>query len=274
MVNVYTFWSRHLVLGILEGSILSEARSRTIPIYQQVQRHLRDLVTSGELQPGHLVPSERELCEQFGISRMTVRQAIQDLAQEGVFYRQRGRGTFVAKPKVEQKNLMSFSEIIRERGGTPGAKVLALERRQAGDKLCARFPAFSPSDLVYALKRLRTVDGHPVGVEQAYVLSSAFPGLDCHDLTQSLYRILTQVYDRYPYRRETNISAALPLPDETVTLHITTRTPVLRVGAVDYDRANTAFMYSESVYRGDLYSIWLEVFSQGQGPGLLNNTKR
>src|SRR5260370_29349912 len=104
-------------------------KNSPLPRYYQLKEIMRERVRSGEWKPGDLIPSERELGEKYGISRMTARQALTDLGNEGLFYREQGRGTFVSQRKITQQliHLTRFSDDIRARGQHPGEKVRSSE---------------------------------------------------------------------------------------------------------------------------------------------------
>lgn len=107
-----------------------------IPIYYQIMEQLKAQIKSGELLPDMPLPSEREYAEQFGISRMTVRQALSNLVNEGFLYRLKGRGTFVSKPKMEQalQGLTSFTEDMKSRGMTPGSRLIDYQLIDSTDR--------------------------------------------------------------------------------------------------------------------------------------------
>ena len=102
-------------------------RQSKLPLYQQLYEVLRGNITRGEWKPGDLIPAESELIEQYGVSRITVRQVLDMLVQEGLIYRQRGRGSFVAHPTVEQvlQRLVSFTDDMRQRGFAPSTRILS-----------------------------------------------------------------------------------------------------------------------------------------------------
>ena len=102
-------------------------RNSPLPRYYQLKEIMRERVQSDEWKPGDLIPSERELSEKYGISRMTARQAITDLVNEGLFYREQGKGTFVSQRKITQQliRLTGFTEDIKARGQKPGTRVLS-----------------------------------------------------------------------------------------------------------------------------------------------------
>lgn len=144
--------------------------------YVVVRDHLLALVAQG-LAPGTPVPSERELCESFGVSRMTVRQAIDTLVVDGVLERQQGRGTFVAPPKLDlQVRLTSFSEEMRRRGMEPGAVFLTAETAPA-DGAVAEALEIGVGDDVHHLRRLLTADSVPMAIEENWVPAGLLPDL-------------------------------------------------------------------------------------------------
>ena len=102
-------------------------RQSKLPLYQQLYEVLRGNIMRGEWKPGDLIPAESELIEQYGVSRITVRQVLDMLVQEGLIYRQRGRGSFVAHPTVEQvlQRLVSFTDDMRQRGFAPSTRILS-----------------------------------------------------------------------------------------------------------------------------------------------------
>ncbi len=120
-------------------------RNSPLPRYFQLKEIMRERIRSGEWKPGELIPSERELSEKYGISRMTARQAITELVNEGLFYREQGKGTFVSQRKITQQliHLTGFTEDIRARGQRPGTKVLSATMHPADEETAVRALPFS-----------------------------------------------------------------------------------------------------------------------------------
>src|SRR5215471_6136578 len=141
-------------------------RNSPVPRYHQLKEILREKIRAGELKPGDLIPSERELSETYGISRMTARQAITELVNEGVFYREQGKGTFVTRNKITQQlmRLTGFTEDIRSRGQLPSTKVLVAEMRPASEVVAEKL-RISMGQLVFCIQRLRLADGEPLAIE-------------------------------------------------------------------------------------------------------------
>lgn len=174
------------------------AEHRTLtegPVPKHVQ--LREILLKrieAELGPDAPIPSERELMATFGVSRMTVREAIGQLVSEGKLYSVRGKGTFVARPQVEsQLHLASFTEDMRRRGLEPATVVLRAELADPPRK--ARTALRVPGDQqAYRLERLRIAGGTPMALEVAWYSPALLPGLLDQDLTGSLYTILSEQY--------------------------------------------------------------------------------
>ncbi|HLO01534.1 MAG TPA: GntR family transcriptional regulator, partial [Symbiobacteriaceae bacterium] len=171
------YWYRHLDRG---GPPME--RTVPLPLYYQIKQDLLESMESGRLQPGDRLPSERELTEQYGVSRMTVRQAIGHLEQEGFIRREQGKGSFVAPAKLEETlvGLTSFTEEMQRRGLVPSTRVIRIETVQS-ERVAAQLslPADQP---LYALERLRLAGGEPMELEQLYLPVHMVPGLPELDL--------------------------------------------------------------------------------------------
>ncbi|WP_407342087.1 GntR family transcriptional regulator [Pengzhenrongella phosphoraccumulans] len=142
----------------------------------RVRDYLRSLVTH-ELAVGDAIPSERLLCERFGVSRMTVRQAVDALVVEGLLEREQGRGTFVAPSKMDlEVRLSSFGEEMLRRGMEPSSKVLAAEEIAAASDIADALDLL-PGEQVFYLHRVRYADGEPMAIEQSWLPSRLAPGL-------------------------------------------------------------------------------------------------
>src|SRR5260370_640545 len=137
-----------------------------LPIYVQLENLVRDRIDNGEWAPGMMLPSERQLCDTYGIARMTVRQAISNLVIEGLLTRTQGRGTFVARPRLRQSlsRLTSFSEDMRDRGLLGTTRLLAREEMPASPEIASAL-AIAVGAPVLQIQRLRSGNGHPMAVE-------------------------------------------------------------------------------------------------------------
>src|SRR5690606_3088473 len=134
-------------------------KNSPIPVYYQLEERLKESIEKKEWEEGQIIPSERVLSEQYGISRMTVRQAIQNLVRDGYLYREKGKGTFVAANKIEQplQGLTSFTEDMRSRGLKPGTRLLDFSVVAAEGELVRKLRV-AEGESVIVIKRVRLAD--------------------------------------------------------------------------------------------------------------------
>lgn len=224
--------------------------------YVTVREHLRELIADG-LPVGAPIPSERELCEQFGVSRMTVRQAVDALVVEGALERVQGRGTFVAQPKVDlQLRLTPFEEEMRRRGMEPGTTVLRAERTQPPADVAAALER-TPAEEVYHLLRIRLADGTPMALEETWVPAILAPDLLAQGPPPDVFGALT-ARGLAPSWGEDTIEAVRIGPAEADMLDVRPGAPGLRIGRRTFS-GDVAVEYTRSLYRGDRYSLWVPV---------------
>jgi GntR family transcriptional regulator len=233
-------------------------KSGPLPRYYQLKEIIRERIRAGEWQPGSLIPSERELCEQYGISRMTARQSISELVNEGLLYREQGRGTFVGRPKIAQQllRLTGFTEDMRAREQRPGAKVLSAEMWPADDETAERL-RIKLGQPVFRLRRLRLADAEPLAVETSCISFMGCERLMQNDLERdSLYRLMETVYDMPPLEAEQELEADLATDEESEQLDVAPGSAVLRTRRVTLTRRNQPIEYATSVYRADKYRFY------------------
>ena len=230
-------------------------RNSFVPLYEQIHQTLRQTIITGKVTPGEAVPSERELSEQFGVSRMTARQALRALRQEGLVYRERGLGTFVARRKmdVHTRNLIGFTEEMTQRGLRPSSKVISIRRetasRQKADELGLEF-----GSEVFRLERLRLADGTPMAYEVTFVPAALCPELDQRDLEKnSLYWILEKEYGVRLQSAEEVLEASCASGVEARYLSIKPSAPLLVVHRVVYSDTNQPIESVKTIYRADRY---------------------
>lgn len=230
-----------------------------IPAYFQLRNILLKKIESGEYAVGSLIPSERDLVESFGISRMTVRQALGQLVLEGVLHSEQGRGTFVSRSTLEQKNVMGFSEAIRQRGLEPGARVLRFASAEA-DAEASQALGLASGEKVHILKRLRLASLAPVGIEEDTLPARNFPGLEKLDLTSSLYRLIRAEYSYTVGYVDNVVEASRPTKEERELLELAPGIPVIRVTGVNYAESGLRLFYERAVYRSDEYKCSMRVY--------------
>jgi len=229
------------------------------------QRETRERVLelTESLGVGDSIPSERQLGVDLGVSRLTVRAALDELVREGYLVRRRGAGTFVAEPKVQKGiDITSFSDDMRARGLSPGSRTLDLRDIPAGARL-GRILHVSPSEPVVAVKRLRLADGEPMAIELLHVRASLVPGLNAHDLEEnSFYDLLTSRYDVSIVGGTQTVEPTVTNEEESAVLGVPLHSPALLFERVTRSSVGEIVEYTSSTYRGDRYRLVAEI-----GPG-------
>jgi len=226
------------------------------PLYLQLARNLRDHIASGEIVPGDALPSERDLTEITGMSRVTVRKGIDQLIQEGVLFRKQGAGTFVAR-RIEAAGtaLSGFSDDAKSRGESPGTIWMMKSYAQPTEEESAVLE-IAPSTQVVRLGRLRLSGGEPLAIEHAVVPAEFLPDLDA--LGDSLYSAL-QASGSRPVTGIQRIRASLATPTEAGMLSIRQNAEVLRIERITRTAAGRVVEFTRSAYRGDRYDFVSEL---------------
>ncbi|MGC4190102.1 MAG: GntR family transcriptional regulator [Thermomicrobiales bacterium] len=229
-------------------------RETSTPLYLQVKTWMLDQIDAGAFRPHRRVPSERALSERFGISRMTVRQALLELIQEGRLYSRVGKGTFIADLPISQpiRGLTGFSEDMRSRGIVPSSRVLRVDIGSvpAESRHALRLRT---DDRALILQRLRLADGQPLTIETAHLAFSGIERLGAMDLSRSLYDTLRSEFSIVPASAEMEAVARRARPQEIALLDMPGDIAVLALERTTYDLNGTPFEHTTSVFRGDRY---------------------
>jgi GntR family transcriptional regulator len=232
-----------------------------VPLYHQLQCVLKAEIESGKWQPDEQIPTETKIAERFGVSKITVRQALQALAEQGYIRREQGRGTFVAQRNFDEgpRELTSFTEEMRRHDLVASSHVLEQSVVPADDSVAdaLRLP---PHELVLILRRLRLADGEPMGVQTAHVPAALVPGLEKENLENvSLYETLQGRYGLYPARARETYFASLADRQAAELLQIPEGSPVYAAERVTLLPNEKPFEFVRSIMRGDRYSIVLDL---------------
>ncbi|MDQ1000851.1 GntR family transcriptional regulator [Neobacillus niacini] len=229
-------------------------KNSPVPIYHQLEEHIKQQIESGILQEETVIPSEREFAERFQISRMTVRQAINNLVSEGYLKRQKGKGTFVNKKKVEQElqGMTSFTEDMLSRGMNPSSTLLSFQIIPA-DKKTAGDLRIEENDSVYKIKRIRLADGAPMALETAYIPVELVPGLTAENSNLSLYQYIEEHLSLSISEATQEIEASIANSHDAETLGITIGDPILLIERISYLQNEVPFELVKSTFRADRY---------------------
>jgi GntR family transcriptional regulator len=229
-----------------------------VPLYLQLVQGMTEQIRLGELQPGDRIPSERELTETAQVSRTTARIAIDELVASGLVYREQGRGTFVAKPRM--RNLMgfvSFTEDIIARGMKPRTTVLRQQKIKASAKIASAL-RIEAGESVLNLVRIRLADDEPIAVQHSYLPSKLVPGLENYDLTdKSLFNILRTEYGIYPAWTEAEVEASAASSELAEHFQVEEGSPVLVVRGLSYTESFEVVESVETCYRSQGFALYL-----------------
>jgi len=225
----------------------SQARDRVLDLIEQIG-------------VGESIPSERQLSVDLGVSRLTVRAALDELVREGYLERRRGSGTFVREPKIAQELTMtSFSEDMRRRGMRPASRTLSVVTTTAGARL-GRFLNVSPSERIVVAQRLRLADGETMAIEELHVPETLVPGLTARDLEkQSFYELLEQRYGIVIAGGIQTIEPTVTNEDESEALGVPLHSPAFLFERTTRADSGRIVEFVRSIYRGDRYRLVTEL---------------
>lgn len=234
---------------------------KSLPRYTQVMNYYIPLIKSGKLKEGDKMPTEEEICELFGISRITVRRALEGLQQGGYIYKQQGKGSFVMTKKTgfQLNHLKGFTDEMRALGKEPSSEVLSLEIMPPSEK-AAEVLGIDITQKIYCLERLRLADGVPIAIERVHLPFYRFPTLKTLNLQESLYEILRYQFGCESYKGIEEIRAGLASEEEARLLLIVPGSAVLHINRTTYEQEGMAYEYVESTYRGDQYQFTVTLY--------------
>ena len=221
-----------------------------IPLYIQFKEYLLDRIERGEFEPGQRLPSEREFCDQFGVSRITIRQALSELMRDGLVQSVPGKGTFVARKQEGRFHpLASFTQYIRARGQIPSSRILRQAVIRASHRLARELEIPTHAEVVL-VERLRLADGEPCVLQTAYLAAELCPNILKHDLEAgSLYQTLRDAYGLVPVRAINSFEARLAEPEEEKYLGLPHPSAVLVMRQTSYLGDGRPVHYTRSIYR-------------------------
>ncbi|MFB4163819.1 GntR family transcriptional regulator [Alteribacillus sp. JSM 102045] len=240
-------------------------KSSPLPIYYQIQEMIRKKMDAGEWQPGDMLPSERIFAEEFEVSRMTVRQAITELVNEGLLRREKGKGTFVAEKKLEQtlQGLTSFTEDMKARGFEPG-NILNYFRVSEANSDTAKALNMKAGEKVYEMQRIRLADKEPMALETTFIHADLIKGLSEKVAGKSLYSYIENEQNLKIGFANQTLESAIAAEKEAELLGIQAGDPILWISRMTHLQDGTPFEYVKSAYRGDRYKFSIHMPRDGR----------
>lgn len=239
------------------------SRSSPLPLYHQVEVDMRQRVESGEWQRGEKIPTEAELCTIYGASRVTIREAVRRLTDDGLLVPRRGSGTFVREARITAgaRGLTSFTEEMAALGLHGESRVLSVAVRASSPAVSDRLRLKARAEVV-AVRRLRLAGGTPMGIQCAYLPVHRFPGLDKVDLgSGSLYAALADRYGVVPVEAEETFEVTQIRAADARLLQVAPGSCGFRVERLTFDQSG-AFEFVTSVMRGDRYRVRIGLRTQ------------
>ncbi len=236
-------------------------RSSPIPLYFQLKQILLGKINQNEWQTGDLIPSEQELQESYGLSRTTVRQTLSDLVHEGWLDRQRGRGTFVTKPKFAHNPIkrMSTTEYLTQQGIEPGWRLLDADWAQPLEDVTKKLKT-SKQERVYRIRRLRLANDEPIGYHIAFLPAFIVPHINHNNLTSGgSLRYLRDAPQMANSTAARTIEANLADDYEEKWLGIAKGDPVLLIERLVTAPDGTPIELLWASYRGDRFKYQITI---------------
>ncbi|MBS3814025.1 GntR family transcriptional regulator [Candidatus Bipolaricaulota bacterium] len=239
-------------------------KNSPVPIYYQIKELFKERIEGGDLEPHQRLPSERDLEKKYGISRMTARRALTELESEGYAYREQGKGSYVAEPKLRQAllELTGFTEDMKRRRMSPGARVIEQKLVDGDQELAAKLEVEVESK-IFVLQRIRLAEEEPLAIETSHLRYEVCEGIEEYDFEdRSLYDTLKNDFDISLSWAEQSVEATLADEFEAENLGIDKGTPMLMTERTTYlGDEETPIEYARSVYRGDRYKLFVELRS-------------
>jgi GntR family transcriptional regulator len=228
-----------------------------VPLYYQIEQRILEAIQGGTLGPGDQIPTEAELAERHGVSRITAKRALDDLVHKGLAFRMQGKGTFVASRRLRDiSGFGSFTEDFRSRGMVPSSRILHFEVETPGEDIRERL-GLDAGTQAYRIRRLRMADGEPVAVETAHLSCGLCPGLLASHLEgHSLFALLQERFSIVPSWADAEIKARLATKAEGGLLGMKIGEPVLEARRTTYTTNYEVIECVESVYRGDRFAFF------------------
>jgi GntR family transcriptional regulator len=233
----------------------------TVPFYKQLKHKIMEDIESGKLKHGDKLPSERELAEQYRISRMTARHTLSILEREGVVERRVGAGTFITNNKITMDfvTFNSFTKNMLNKGLTPSTQILSIGKNEANAKLAHKLQ-IPLNEVMIVIKRLRFVNETPIAIEESFIPEKLCSGLDeMIEENQSLYELLESEFGIVLVKAKEYMQVTFSDESESKLLKIRSESPCIFQESVAFDRNDKEIEFSTSLTRSDIVKFYSEL---------------
>jgi GntR family transcriptional regulator len=237
-------------------------KNSSVPIYVQIEEAIKEKIKKREYLPGEELPTERELTELFGVSRMTIRQAISNLVHKGVLYRIPGKGAFVSKEVIEKKlEIESFSEDMKKRGLTPGSIVIQFEKISPSDEVREKL-SLAEDEKIYLLNRLRLANNEPIAIEYCFLPEKFFPNIIKYNMVNcSLYTIMKEEYGtHFNYMKQSLKAVSLTKKDAEMLIGKNKGVGLVSEKLM-YNVEEVPIEYTKTIYHAERYTFNMVLFN-------------
>lgn len=232
------------------------SKDNPLPLHYQIKQILQEMIENEELKPGDVIPTERELCEIQGVSRMTVNKAIMSLVNEGILYREQGRGTFVSKPKERHQlsELKGFTEEMNEKGLKTNTKILSFEIKKATKQNKSMLNMPENEDSVIEINRLRMCENEPIALETVWIPYYLFHDMNIDTIKgRSLYGVFREKYGYNPKKAKQTIEPIMLNEYESKLLRQQNNALALMFRRITTVENELPIEYTKAIYRSDKY---------------------
>ena len=231
------------------------------PIYKQIEKYLKDLIASGAIKPGEMLPTEIQLAEEFSVTRMTVRSAFNNLVKEGYIKRQRGVGSIVLAQKIHDNisSISSFTQELKRKGYQIATYVRELNIIAANEEI-AKALQLKEGDNVWEIKRVRVANEQKVAYMITYMPVKLFPNLNKEHCTSSLYHYIEKECNHVISSADRKIEARIANDELIEIFELDAEVPILSIEQIAQLSTGVIFEYSHSYYYG--YALTLKVVNK------------
>ncbi|WP_027956377.1 GntR family transcriptional regulator [Halobacillus kuroshimensis] len=228
------------------------------PLYRRIAQQIKEEIESGQWEAGEAIPTELHLSERYDASRVTVRQAVKRLVEEGLLEKVQGSGTYVKEQKIEHNifELISFTEEMRSLGKEPVNKVIHFQLIEPEPHV-RRYLNLEEAEKVFYVRRQRLVDGIPYVLEDTYLPVSLFPNLSYGIMIGSKYDYIEKEVGMKIKDSFQEVIPVLPTPDVAEALTVEESMPILKIQSYSVFMDGTVFEYSENHFKSDEYKFTL-----------------